>query len=160
MTLPSSGSLTMAQVRAEFGGAAGTPLHAYVRGGAYVPDVAGNSSVPTSPPIRLAQLLGASAYTPMSIGASNVVGATPSNSSNLLGISTCTVTGGNPSKSYNINRIGGRSNATMTRPISQDKATFMVMGMLTGSETWRWSVSDGRDTKTFDITVSYSTDGI
>ena len=67
MTIPTSGAVTLAMIRSEFGGGTTTPLHSYVRGGSYVPNTTGNSGVPTSPPITIDDLRGASAYTALSI---------------------------------------------------------------------------------------------
>ena len=67
MTIPTSGAVSLADIRAEFGGGTTTPLHSYVRGGSYVPNTPGNSGVPTSPPITIDDLRGASAYTNISI---------------------------------------------------------------------------------------------
>lgn len=61
MACPSSYPITLADVRAEFGGAVGTSLGAYVRGGAYVPNIGANASVPTSVPITLGNMLGSTA---------------------------------------------------------------------------------------------------
>ncbi len=59
MTLPTEKPISLAQVRAEFGAPLGTALGAFVRGGAWVPDVPQNSGVPTAKPISLGNLLGA-----------------------------------------------------------------------------------------------------
>jgi hypothetical protein len=59
MTLPSSGSISLSQIRTEFGGSTPTNLSSYYRGGAYVPSTA--TSVPTSGAISLSQFYGASA---------------------------------------------------------------------------------------------------
>lgn len=62
MTLPASLPLTLAQICTEFGAPTGTALGAFLRGGSYVPNTAGNASVPTSLPIKFTDLLGASAW--------------------------------------------------------------------------------------------------
>lgn len=61
MAVPTSGAVSLADIRREFGASAGTPLHAFVRGGSYVPDISENSGVPTSPPISIDDLRGARA---------------------------------------------------------------------------------------------------
>src|SRR5690606_6481191 len=59
MPLQTSPPISLSDVYAEFAAPAGTPLSAFVRGGAYVPDVPANAGVPTAPPVSLLQLLGA-----------------------------------------------------------------------------------------------------
>lgn len=61
MVMPASVPVTMAQLRAEFGGTIGvTKLSAYNRGGSLVPNTPRNAGVPTAVPIRLNQFVGAS----------------------------------------------------------------------------------------------------
>jgi len=57
MTLPASGTLTLLQVKTEFGGPGN--LIAYHRGGTYVANTSTNQSIPTSGTIRLEQFYGA-----------------------------------------------------------------------------------------------------
>lgn len=59
MTLPVAKPISLTQIVAEFNAPAGTPLSAFVRGGAYVPDTVQNAGVPTAKPIALSDLLGA-----------------------------------------------------------------------------------------------------
>lgn len=61
MALPSSGSITLDQIRSEFGAPAGTALHDLVRGGAYVPVIANTIGIPSSPPISMQDFYGTSA---------------------------------------------------------------------------------------------------
>ena len=63
MTLQLVRPISLADVRAEYGAPLGTALGAFVRGGAFVPDTAGNAGVPTVKPISLGDLLGSSAFT-------------------------------------------------------------------------------------------------
>lgn len=63
MTLPASGTITMAQIRAEFGGAGSTALNGYYRGGTLVPNVPANSGIPTSGAISLSNFYNASGAT-------------------------------------------------------------------------------------------------
>lgn len=48
MALQGSGAITLAQIAAEFGGAAPHSLSEYYRGGLYVPDIAANVNIPSS----------------------------------------------------------------------------------------------------------------
>lgn len=67
MALPSSGSLTLAQIQAEFGGSNPISLSEYYRGGAYV--TSNNTSVPTSGAISLSNFYGAVNQFSFTIGA-------------------------------------------------------------------------------------------
>ena len=53
MALPSSGTLTMADIAGEFGGSAPHSLSEYYRGGSLVPDTSLTASIPTSGLIRI-----------------------------------------------------------------------------------------------------------
>ena len=61
MALPTAGWITMADIKAEFGGP-DYRLGTYYRGGVYVP--AHNTNVPTSGPISMTHFLGASKVPP------------------------------------------------------------------------------------------------
>lgn len=61
MACPATVPITMADVRAEHGGTTSNKLSDYVRGGAFVPNIPVNNSVPTSVPITLSQLCGSQA---------------------------------------------------------------------------------------------------
>lgn len=157
MTVPSNPSLT--QVYAEFGAPLGTPLSAFLRGGSWVPNTAANINVPTSLPISLSQLAGATRYTPMSASANNVsdtVDATITGYS--FGPSVCSVTGGNPSKTYAWSHISG-TNFTIASPTSA--STNFVHGghppVGTYSGTYKCTVSDGTssvDSNTITVTLT------
>lgn len=58
MPLPSSGPITLAMIRAFYGGAAPDSIFEYYKGGAYVPNTAGNATVPTSGAISLFNFYG------------------------------------------------------------------------------------------------------
>jgi hypothetical protein len=60
MTLQASGTITLAQIQAEFGGANPIYLGEYYRGGAYVPNTTLNLAVPTNGAIDLADFYGTS----------------------------------------------------------------------------------------------------
>lgn len=150
MTLPATPPITMAQVRAEFGGTAGvTKLSAYVRGGAYVPNIAANSSVPTSVPIRLNQLCGATSYYAVAAPASlykdrntaGVVTTTPN--------CVVTVTGSAGSITRSWTRVSG--------------STAITISSSTGSSvTWSASVSAVNNyyTATWKCTVTDTVKGV
>lgn len=58
MPLPSSGPISLEMIRQFYGGAAPDSIFEYYRGGAYVPNTAGNSGVPTSGAISLFNFYG------------------------------------------------------------------------------------------------------
>lgn len=59
MAMPSSGTITFAQLQTEFGGSNPISLSEYYRGGGLVPDIAANAAVPTSGAISLSNFYGA-----------------------------------------------------------------------------------------------------
>lgn len=58
MTLPASGPISLSDIRNEFGGSAPDSLSEYYRGGAYVPNIPANNSIPTSGAISLSDFYG------------------------------------------------------------------------------------------------------
>lgn len=131
MACPSSYPITLADVRAEFGGAVGTSLGAYVRGGAYVPNAAPNLGVPTALPINLGDLLGAAAV---------VYGATLSptylskvrvgTGTATTAACTVTVTGSAGSLTYAWTRTSGSTAITINSPSSASttfNSTFLSL---------------------------------
>jgi hypothetical protein len=64
VTLPSSGPISLAQLRDEFGGTNPVSLGQYYRGGSLVPNSTLNASVPTSGAISLSQFYGTSRVAP------------------------------------------------------------------------------------------------
>lgn len=100
--------VSLAAVRAEFNAPAGTPLHAFVRRGAYVPDIPQNANVPTAPPIRLASLAGATNYVPPSVSVANVFGDTEGGTSNAyIGTANIVASNGKPPYSYQTVYVSG-----------------------------------------------------
>lgn len=145
MALPTSGSLSLSQVRTEFGAPTNTGLSAFLRGGAWVPDTAANAGVPTALPISLRQLLGASAVIGHSVSAPDindvVIGATPKAS----GTSHATVSGGVGPFTYSWAFIAGGTGITLTNTTSstvtaQRSTGSSTFGVNTGS--LRCSVTD------------------
>jgi len=59
MALPASGTLSISDIVGEFGGSAPHSLSEYYRGGGLVPDIAVNSSIPTSGTISISNFYGA-----------------------------------------------------------------------------------------------------
>jgi len=76
LALPSSGIITMEQLRAEFGGPTPIVLQDYYRGGGLVPDSPNNSNVPTSGRIVFPDdFYGASDMTNVDLNWSNISGS-------------------------------------------------------------------------------------
>jgi hypothetical protein len=59
MAMPSSGTITFAQLQTEFGGSNPIGINEYYRGGGLVPDIAANAGVPTSGAISLSNFYNA-----------------------------------------------------------------------------------------------------
>lgn len=101
MPIPTTGPISAAMIRAEFGGSGVFYLNQYYRGGPRVPNTAANANIPTSGPISFGNFRGASAISPLSAVAS------PSHHSRNLAvnesvtvISNINVTGGVPPYTY------------------------------------------------------------
>lgn|GEM_PF-646786 len=103
MALPSSGPISWAMIRAEFGG--GNPVYAsqYYRGAGLVPNSAANSAVPTSGRISAANFYGATKATQFSASLSNPVleGSWPQTTTGTLYADTNVLCSGG-SGSYSI----------------------------------------------------------
>lgn len=89
MPLPSSGTITLNAILAEFGAPLGTGLNAMVKGGAYVPSTVA-ASIPTAPPISLSDFYGA--FRPPSIAIQSAT-ASVSGDGSLTGASVADLTG-------------------------------------------------------------------
>ncbi len=64
MTLQTDPPISLTQIQDEFLAPRGTPLSAFLRGGAWVPDISINAAVPTVLPISILDLLGSSLTEP------------------------------------------------------------------------------------------------
>ena len=108
MALPSSGTISMSMIAAEFGGSAPHALSEYYRGGGLVPNTPANSAVPTSGTIKLTDFYGATNISPLSASASPAglfglrVGA-----GSLSKTTTITASGGVPPYSYSTTWSSG-----------------------------------------------------
>lgn len=67
MALPTSGIMTWAMIRDEFGGGNPIGINQYYRGGSLVPNVPANNGVPTSGTIYASQFYGARKQLPLSL---------------------------------------------------------------------------------------------
>lgn len=161
MTLPTTGSISLAQVRAEFGAPAGTPLHAFVRGGSWVPNIAQNNGVPTSTPVSLDDLRGATNQPPVSLAAiSNLVltrGAPiprtrPPRHLPSTGSVTASASGGNGSYTYAWAYVSG--DTAITDSGSGATRYFNAPDADAGSATWKCTASDGSTSASRTFTVT------
>lgn len=159
-----SNPASMSSVYAEFGAPAGTPLSAFVRGGAWVPNTAANANVPASLPIRLSQLAGAVKYVPVSLslsksgGTFTCSGTSCPASANVNIAAAASVNGGSGSISYSWAFVSGDNSITPNSTVVQNPsflATLRRNG--TASAVWQCTASDGQtsDTKQITLTANY-----
>ena len=94
MAMPSSGTITFAQLQTEFGGSNPIGLNEYYRGGSYVPNISANASVPTSGAISLSNFYSATAMSPITV--SSNWGTNSTSSPVTSATRTMTVPSGNP----------------------------------------------------------------
>lgn len=163
MTLPATPPITLAQVRAEFVAPAATPLHAFVRGGAWVPDNATNAGVPSAAPIALHQLCGAANYTPISNVTAN---PNPSSASRTLigrdqpqivdvsGSIAISATGGNGNYSYLTTFVSGTAMNVLNGNTANPSIDANCARNQTISAVYRFTVSDGTSSLHVDVTVT------
>lgn len=162
--------VTMAMVRAEHGGAPGTPLHAYVRGGAFVPDRPVNAGVPTAPPIRLAQLAGSVHYFPPVLSGPSTVNwnggykRPPLTYSTGSGQSVAVGSTGSGTASWAY--VSGSTQIHCTTPSAVNSA-FTCTGNVfdtdperTETAVWRLSYTDGVTPLTKDVTFNFTAETI
>lgn len=167
MALPTSGNLSLSQIRTEFGAPGTAPLSAFVRGGAYVPNTAANAGVPTALPIKIRDLLGASSTPPLSASKSGDASgfydctgtAVTCPTSVVIPTNSVTITaaGGTGSgPSYAWTKISGDT-FTVTAPTSAS-TTFSAtvnrsIGISSKSAVYRCTVTRGAETYTVDVNV-------
>lgn len=160
MALPTSGNLSLSQVRTEFGAPVTTPLSAFLRGGAWVPDTAANAGAPTALPISLRQLLGASAIVNHSVMADDIFSftftATPQT---VSGTSTAVVSNGVGPFTFAWSILTGTGYSltagTTTATVTATRPSSEGFGVATG--TVRCSVTDtgnGNFVSTVDVPVN------
>tara|TARA_S200002703_G_scaffold128977_1_gene115895 strand:+ start:354 stop:1202 length:849 start_codon:yes stop_codon:yes gene_type:complete len=153
MALPSSGTLTIADIAGEFGGSAPHALSEYYRGGSLVPNVSQNNSVPTSGAISISDFYGATNYVALSILGNTtwVTGNTSSTTSSQsvsipAGTKSVVIMGGLGTNGYRHTRHTGASlgGVALTEVISKnnalaeytfDSAIYAGNTSLTGTQT-------------------------
>jgi hypothetical protein len=110
MTLQASGTITLAQIQAEFGGANPIYLSEYYRGGAYVSNTTPNLAIPTSGTIDLADFYGASAAYTVS---STLTHGSYVYSDKVAGTVTCAGFASGLNINFGVRSFGAISNASM-----------------------------------------------
>lgn len=159
---------TLTQIRAFFAPSGPTNLGAYVRGGAYVPNIAANAAISTTATnLRISQFSGADKSVPPSISASpNPKGASASGRSGLGTISTSvalTCSGGNGSYSVSSSIVSqsGGSSPTHSATTTQGNAGITINGVPeedTGfaNLTIRYTVTSNGQTAYVDVLFQFS----
>lgn len=151
MAVPNPPSLS--SVCTEFGAPFATPLSAFLRGGAWVPNTAANAGVPTALPLSLSQLAGAVAYTPMTVTAPSTTGNSVSGTTNgtIVGANAnVSVSGGLAPFTYSITYVSGTS-YTIVAPTSAT-TSFKRPGNPAPSDvfgTYRATVTDATSATAF-----------
>lgn len=169
MTLPATPPITLEQVCAEFLAPIGTPLNAFVRGGAYVPNTAQNAGVPTAPPIVLNQLCNAVRYVPMSLSGPTAIswdGSAAKPPRKFYTDSGQVVSGGNDSKTYSWAYLNGSQSIYCDAP-STLAASFWAYGgylqtttpTVTNKANWRLTINDGTAVITRDYLLTFTSYG-
>lgn len=172
MALPSSGNLSLSQVRTEFGAPSNAPLSAFLRGGAYVPNTAANAGVPTALPIKLRDLLGASATPPLSASKSGDASGSFVCTESPAGVSSSCPTSANvTTNSVTITASGGAGSGptfawskisgdtfTVNSPTSATTSFTVNIprirdGTVSRSAVYRCTVTRGTETATVDVNV-------
>lgn len=155
--------LSLASARAVFGAPPGTPLHDLRRGGPWVPNIAANNNVPTSGPIRLAQLVGATNYQaivisgPTSYNFGTILGATPPKT--LVRNPGMSISGGNGSAGATWTERVHNSHIACNDPNIVSPG-FSAYGDINGGDAgtftavWRLTVSDGITSDWQDVTFT------
>ena len=90
MPLPASGAISLNDLQTEFGGSNPIAITEYYRGGGLVPDIAANSSVPTSGQISLSNFYNATNADPVpaAFDINNISGNANSNQITITSINT------------------------------------------------------------------------
>jgi hypothetical protein len=161
MALPTSGSLSLTQIIAQFGGPSN--LAAYYRGGSYVKNTSANQNISTSASgLAISQFYGASAYVNVSAYISPNPGSgsgsgTQGSGAITSGALTCYPSGGSGSYTYSwsITGVYSLSSQTVSSPSAQS-TTFYAVSSGGGYLTVQCVCSDGTTSSTPTATVNYT----
>lgn len=168
MPLPTSGPISLAMIRQQYGGSAPDSLSEYYRGGAYVPNTSANSTVPTSGAISLSSFYGQGGAVGGALAASNggafgyrfIAEPAPSTAS-VSAEGNVLATGGSGSYTCTWSHVSG-STAIPTPGANVFKPSFSasVFKNSSLSAVKRCTVNDGVSTVTTDMQVilEYQTD--
>lgn len=148
MTLPSSGDLSFAMIKAEFVGS--DSFADYYRGGPYVPNTAANAAISTTAVgLAFSQFYGASKSTVLSSSPTSVSGSRP-RPGTLSGsvVLSKAATGAWLSGGTNITVSGSGTNFTFSSTTNAGAAS------LTRTGTYRFTATDGSG-QIVDVPVSF-----
>lgn len=149
MALPTSPPISLNQIKAEFGATGTRSLTEFYRGGAFVPNIPANSSVPTSGAISLLDFLGATNYVPLDGNRSPITGTqnltTPPfpPSVTVTAAGTAGATGGTGSYTYAWSVRSGGANISGSSTSSTITLTALVPRDSQVTGTIRVTISDG-----------------
>ena len=163
MTLPSSPPITSEMIRLQYGGSLPFRIQDYYRGGARVPNTAGNSGVPTSGTISFANFLGQGAS-----GGGGALTASASSANKTDFIAEPAPAFKTVSSSGNVSASGGSGSYTCTWSHLSGSTSIPTPGANVFSPSYsasiaknstlsavkRCTVSDGTSTATADMSVS------
>ena len=117
MTLQASGAITLADIAAEFGGSTPHSLSEYYRGGTYVGDHAGTTTIPTSGAIDFADFYSTydfvADYTPDALNWTNISGAY--DGLDIVNTNTQTLAGINSTITIEVYRNTGSGTLSCTK---------------------------------------------
>lgn len=162
MALQSNPPITMAQIRAEFGAPANTPLHDFYRGGPWVPNISQNSNVPPQAPIRMQDLLNATKYQPIHLTAPIQVNWEGQGNRPPLTFYTtvdASVSGGNPNPTIRWTFVSGSSQIANSSNNTLS-GRFSCRGGVPGQEinevaVYQLAVTDGVSSDSKNVTFNF-----
>lgn len=164
MALQTSPPISLNDIKSEFGATGARSLTEFYRGGPFVPDIPENSGVPTSGAISVLDFLGATSYTPVSVGAPPANGSIyhqePAPPSEIVSASTtASASGGTGSYTYSWSYVSGSTDITVTGSGATRGFSARVGKNSTVSAVWRVTATDGTtsDSENVSVALSYIT---
>lgn len=145
MPLQSSGTITLAQIQAEFGGSNPISLNEYYRGGVYVANTLINAAIPTSGTISFSNFYGASAGISTTFETSRATGTTKSTATAFNTTTTFNTT-------FDTTRSTSRATNTSRTTSYATTTTYNTIYSAAGSSTI-FSVDTGVTSTTSSITI-------
>lgn len=166
MTLPNSGTLSLSNIAAEFGGSNPISLGNYYAGGEFVPaGTSGvNGEVPTSGALSMSAFYGTTKAPPVFVSAPDASGSASGFSATgfVDASSTANPSGGVTPYTYSWSYVSGSTapainSSTLQTPTWNATLTASEQETTTVTAVWRCTVTDMRGTQAHvDINVSLS----